>query len=613
MKKINFLFILFFLTVCGLHAQTNLYFSDFETYTAGGKIALQAGTPWTTWSNEPGGSEDAIISTAQAHSGANSIYISDSNDLVFNLNDRITGRYKVEWNMFVETDKIAYFNLLSSFEGSSSKYAIQVYVYNDSLFVDAGGAYSAKLPYQLNSWKKIQIIVDLNDDFATFYVDSNEVISYKWSGGVYGVDNSLKLDAVDFYGWDGSGSSAIDSIPGYYIDDFSFDSVVAPESSSNLTAVLNTANIQVSWTAPTVAPDSYKLSRNGIVVNSTSGLTYTDLNPWPNTYTYAVRAHYIGEGYSHSSNDTTLVVTGGVSRNLVLMEGGTGTWCGYCPGAAIGLRDLIEVNHKNAAAIEYHYEDNYETPATLSRLSYYGIDNYPTVIADGKLRAEGGSATQSQYSRYLPMYNERIAYPAFDIINLTVTPLSTDSFSASITVEQTFAAFTSGIKLHTALTESNIPFAWGNQTKVDFACRGMYPSANGTNLDFSNQNTQTVTVKFSTAGFVKNNCEFVVFVQHNSSKEVFQTMKVDMSSVLGIEEIQGKSINLYPNPASDNFMLLTDGKGNVDIFDISGKLLSSAIITNPTQFVDVSNLSKGVYFVKVTNSIGSYTKKLVVE
>ena len=422
----------------------------------------------------------------------------------------------------------------------------------------------------------------------------------------------MKLDAINFYGWDGEGSP-VTGLSGYYIDDLSFDQVTAPESPTNLIAAINAGNIDVSWTAPSVTPDLYKLSRNGEIINSTTGLTYTDIGLWPNSYTYAVRASYNIEAYSHSSNDTTIIVPGGVTRNLVLMEGGTGTWCGYCPGSAMGLRDLIEVNHKDAVAIEYHSGDSYENATTNSRLSYYGINSFPTVVADGVLAVEGGNATQSMYSSYLPMYNERIAVPAFEIIDVTVSLLSADNYSASITVQQTFAAYASGIKLHTALTESNIPESWGNQSQVDFACRAMYPNANGTTLNFSAQDTQTVVVTFSTARYVKNNCEFVVFVQHNTSKEVYQAMMVDMSSIVGIEEIQGKSISLYPNPASNNFMLNTDGKGKLDIMDISGKVLSSLNITNPTQFVDVSTFCKGVYFVRVTNEIGSYTKKLIVE
>jgi hypothetical protein len=611
MKKYYILFLLL-LFAGSLSAQTNFYSNDFEGYTVGGKIALQSGAPWSTWSNAPGGTEDAVISNTQSHSATKSIYVVNNNNLIFNLYDKTSGRYKIGWYMFVETGKLGYFNVLSDFAGNNSKWAFRVMIYNDSIFVDADGTAKAKLPFTLDTWTHMQLIVDLNDDFATFYLDSTEVVSYKWSKGADGTGSTLKLDAIDFFGWDGTGSS-VTGASGYYIDDISVDSVVAPGSSSNLTAVLNGADIDVSWTASTPTPDLYKLSCNGSVVYATTGLSYTDPGAWPNTYIYAVRANYNGQGYSHSLNTDTVTIPGGVTRNLVLMEAGTGTWCQNCPGAAMGLRDLIEVNNKDAVAIEYHSSDNYEIPASAARIGYYNMPGLPTVIADGVLRDQGGNATQSLYSTYLPMYNQCIAEPSFHIINMTIVETSANNYTATITVEQTFAAFSSELKLFAALTESNIPVSWENQTELDYVCRGMFPDENGTALDFSSQTTQTVSLNFSTTGFVKNNCEFVVFVQHHSTRKVTQVAKIDMSSIVGIEELQGKKIRTYPNPASNYVMVLSSDKGNLEIFDISGKLMYSTAIFNPTQVVDISLLNKGVYILRVSNSDKNFTEKLVVE
>jgi hypothetical protein len=612
MKK-QLLLCLFLLAGAGiLRAQTNLYFTNFDSYTAGGYAALQAGAPWTTWSAAPGTAEDATISTTHAYSGTNSAYVINNNDFVLNLYDKTTGRYMVEWRMFVDSGKLGYFNFLSDFTGSTSKWAIQGEIYHDSIFVDADGASKAKVPYAMNTWTHMQLIVDLDDDFATYYIDGVEIVSYKWSKGAQGTDNSLKLDAIDFFGWDGTGSP-VTGASGYYLDDISVDSVLAPESPLNLVAVQNAADIDVSWTAPSGTPELYKLMRNGSVVNSTTGLAYTDPGPWPNTYIYSVRARYAGEGYSHSSNTDTVIIAGGYERNLVLMEGGTGTWCGYCPGAAMGLRELIETNAKDATAIEYHSGDTYENTATTARLNYYNIQSFPTVIADGQLYAVGGNATTSMYPTYLPMYNARITVPAIQIQNIDIVQTGVDTYTATITVTQTYPYDVTGWKLRTALTESNIPETWGNQTEVDFACRAMYPDANGTTLDFSSQTTQTVTLNFTTTGYIKNNCEFVAFIQYDATKEVTQTSKIDMSSILGIEELQSQKISIYPNPANTYMMLLSSGKGNLDIYDMTGKLAYSSIIFNTKQVIDVSKFTKGVYFVKVSNSNSNFTQKLVIE
>jgi hypothetical protein len=614
MKKFYLLFA--FLAVAGyLSAQTTIYSTDFEAFTVGSKIAQQAGAPWTTWSNSPGGTEDGTVSNAQSHSPSKSVKIINDNDLVLNLYDKTAGRYKVSWWMYVEPNKTGYFNMLNDFAAANSLWALQVYMYNDSMYVDAGGSAAAKTTFQTGVWQQVIVVVDLDDDFATFYLAGNEIISYKWSTGAFGTNNSLKMDGINFYGWDGTSSPTPTTWnqSGYYVDDVAVDSVGDPNAPSNLTATIVGADVAVAWTAPSPAPDAYKLSRNNKVVYATTGLTYTDVSPWPNTYTYTCRAHYPGEGYSHSSNGATVTIPGGVDREYVLFEVGTGTWCQYCPGSAMGIRDLIEVNDKSAVAIEIHEGDNYEIAAGLSRLSYYGINAYPTSVADGVLVHEGGNATTSIYSTYLSMYNERKSMPAFHTVNCNIVSTGGTNYQATITISQSFSAFTDGVVLHTALTESNIPVTWFNQSEIDYVLRAMYPNEYGTDLIFSGTNPVTVTINFSTAGMIKNNCQFVAWVQNPSSKYVTQTAFVEMSTVVGTEELEAQQISVYPNPATTYVQVLTNGKGYADIYDVTGKLVLSTQIVTPDQVIDLHGMQKGVYILKVTNPESSFSKKLVIE
>lgn len=612
MKKLYLLFVILLATFA-VNAQ-NIYFNNFDTYTAGVYAAQTMGSPWTTWSNAPGGAEDGHIVSTHAYSSPNSVGIILNNDLVMNLNDKTSGRYKIEFYMYVATDSLGYFNVLSDFNGSSSIWGFQVYIYNDSIFVDAGGTTAAKTTFAFDAWNKMDLIVDLDDDFATFMINANEIISYQWSKGAQGTGSTNKLDAIDFFGWDGTGApTTATGTAGYFIDDISIDQLTPPDPPMSLTATLNGGNIDVTWSAPgTSTPDLYKLSRNGSVVYGGTNLSYTDVGPWPNDYGFGARAYYSGLGYSHSSNIDSVTVPNGCTRDLVLMEGGTGTWCTYCPGAAMGLRDMIETNQKNAVAVEYHSGDTYENPSALTRIGYYNISGFPTVFADGKLSVVGGSATVSMYSSYLPMYNERIGTPSLHTMDISIVEDSANYYTATITVTQTFD-YASGWKLQTALTESNIAETWGNQTEVDFACRGMFPSATGTAMDFSSQPTQVVTIPFSTVGYAKDNCEFVAFIQHNATKEVTQTAKVDISSVVGIDEIQGKTVSIWPNPAQDYIVLNSNGNGKMEIIDMTGKTVFTSEISKVTQLFDVRNFVKGIYIVKVTSDTNTLTKKIIIE
>lgn len=306
-------------------AQTTLIGEDFETFTAGTGIADQAGAPWTTWSGTTGGSEDPVVSTDQAHGGANSIYVIANNDLVLDLGAQSTGRFQVKFWIYVTSGNAAYFNLLSDFAGTSSEWATQTKFNGDGTgLVDAGGADAGTFTYSHDTWIEINYIVDIEDDFATLYIDGSEIISWQYTRGSFGDGCAPILDAVNIYGWTDDSGNPSD----FYIDDIEFIQQVAVDAPTNLVANVTGSDISTTWDAPaTGTPDSYSLMKNGVVL--ASGLTdlfYDETNLYPNTYTYVVRAHYDGLGYSASSNEAEGTVAGGVLRNLVLLELHTGTW-----------------------------------------------------------------------------------------------------------------------------------------------------------------------------------------------------------------------------------------------------------------------------------------------
>ena len=621
MKKIYFILMFTMLPALAIHAQV-VYTSNFDTCTSGQNLASQLGSPWTTWSNAPGTSEDPLVSSAQSHSSPNSFKVINNNDCVLQLFDKTSGRYKIEWYMYVESGKLGYFNMLNNFNGANSIWGFQAYIYHDSIFVDANGAYAASATFASNTWIKLHIIIDLDDDYATFYKDDTELVSYQWSKGPFGEGSTVKLDAVNFFGWDGSDSPVEGGQSGYYIDDITFESLTVPSTPPmNLDAVLNGSDIDVSWSGTTPSPDIYKLSCNGAVVAATTGLTYTEPTPWPDTYIYAVRAKFGSLGYTHSSNTDTVTIVGGVTRDLVLFEEGTSTNCSYCPYAAKGIDSLIMVNHKEAVAIAYHpnsqwgtFADNYSNPSSASRLIYYQMTGFPSIISDGKWRINGVTSPYGrQYSSvYLPYYNDRINAASFHNLDLTVAPTGTDTYTATITAVETFSAF-SPVKLHVALTESDIPVSWGGLTDIDFVCRGMFPDANGTSIDFSSQSSQTFNIDFATTGFVTEKCQLVVFIQDPVTKLVTQTAKFDMSAAIGMDEINGNSISLYPNPASEYIIANTSGNGLLEIVDITGKLVLKKSIVKTSQTIDIRSLEKGLYVVKFTSEKNTFSEKLIIE
>lgn len=73
----------------------------------------------------------------------------------------------------------------------------------------------------------------------------------------------------------------------------------------------------------------------------------------------------------------------------------------------------------------------------------------------------------------------------------------------------------------------------------------------------------------------------------------------------------GKSISLYPNPAESTFKVTALNNieiKNVVVYNILGKKVQNVIKVNSNEF-DVSNLSSGLYVVKITDSNGGTASK----
>jgi hypothetical protein len=214
-----------------------------------------------------------------------------------------------------------------------------------------------------------------------------------------------------------------------------------------------------------------------------------------------------------------------VDRDMVVLEIVTGTWCGYCPGAAMGAEDLV-ANGKNVAVIEYHDMDEYTNPYGVTRKAYYGILGLPTAEFDGTIEEIGGSHDESLYPIYLPIYEQRIAVPSPFTIDIEGTNSGLSEYEINITVTKVATVGSTDLTLHLVLTESEIPEEWQNQDELNYVERSMCPDQYGTALDFSSNDVNEVTLNFTMdPSWVNEHCEVVAFVQDNSTKEILQGSK----------------------------------------------------------------------------------------
>lgn len=239
-----------------------------------------------------------------------------------------------------------------------------------------------------------------------------------------------------------------------------------------------------------------------------------------------------------------------VDRDKVVVEIATGTWCQYCPGAAMGAEDLV-ANGKEVAIVEYHGGDEYENSSGLSRISYYSVSGYPTAVFDGLLKVVGGDHTQSMYSQYLPKYNQRIAVPSSFTIDVQGENTCLVNYNLTITVNR-LEAVTGTLRLHVAVTESDIQESWQGMSELQWVERMMVPSQSGTLLDFSSGDTQVINLSFTVDdSWVRENSEVTIFIQNATTKEILQGIKRNMTDFPNNTLVDASLLDVY-NVAAAN-------------------------------------------------------------
>jgi hypothetical protein len=219
-----------------------------------------------------------------------------------------------------------------------------------------------------------------------------------------------------------------------------------------------------------------------------------------------------------------------VPRSKVVVEIATGTWCPYCPFAAAAADDLV-INGYDVAIIENHGGDTFETTASNARNSYYNVSGYPTACFDGGNAYVGGSA--ANYNAYVQRVNSRMAVNSHFTIAASGTSNSS-TYNITVNLNKVEPDTNTNLYLHAIITESDIHYNWQGQTHLNFVSRLMIPNQSGTSLNFGTGTVLSIPLSFNmNAAWVPVNCELVIFLQNNSTKEILQGTKYSFAELFG--------------------------------------------------------------------------------
>ena len=89
--------------------------------------------------------------------------------------------------------------------------------------------------------------------------------------------------------------------------------------------------------------------------------------------------------------------------------------------------------------------------------------------------------------------------------------------------------------------------------------------------------------------------------------EIDAAIEAHKNGTLNIAELE-KNCAIYPNPASTEVKIISNGDANVKIFDMTGRCVKDVNVTENAT-IDIKDLNTGVYFVNVNGKV----EKLVVK
>ncbi|MFP4663768.1 MAG: T9SS type A sorting domain-containing protein [Bacteroidales bacterium] len=572
MKK---LFTLFALLSFGFYVtgQTVVFSDGFESYTIGDALTTQS-ADWETWSGSEGGSEDPMITDAQASAGSQSINILADNDIIYDFGNKTSGIYSVSFDYYVVSGAEAYFNTQHSF---ASEWAFSCTFAAGEMTLANGETTSPTYSYTEDTWMNFQIEYNLEMDSAYLDVDGVEVAAWKFSNIESGGTGDNQLGCINFYG---------PANNDYYVDEFVFteiesglmppevdvstDPIMTDGSASELITVGNTGEEALNFRAyPTYSWATPVKSGNRDGVLNYDGDNANAIG-WGSTFDVMAAARFLPEYTSPFASQLIESVdvyindapTNDSIRVFVATKGGFIT---------PGTDSMIT-----------------EADATVTAEAWNTITLDEPVDLNGDELWVGYGFNHPDGSYVLGMDDQ----PLVDNGNYLKTGLVWSEFTGIS--DDGMGNF--NIRANVVGTAAP---EWMTVSPAD----GSIPAAASVDIDLG-----FVTTELTTGVYSGN-----VLVGCNDPDSEWNSIPVELDYFVGVEGVQSNAVMTYPNPVSDVFTIKSDDMINeVGIYNIHGQRVAGSKTADTTVKLPM-NMEAGIYMVRIVTDSRTIVRKILVE
>ncbi|MEQ9297067.1 MAG: T9SS type A sorting domain-containing protein [Cyclobacteriaceae bacterium] len=298
--------------------------------------------------------------------------------------------------------------------------------------------------------------------------------------------------------------------------------------------------------------------------------------------------------------------------------------------------DSALLNNNDIVAVNYYtelygndplFEISQDGPS--ARTLFYGLSDV-TSILDGDVSMGASLSTNASTTPWTGAESNRNTLQDAEFgLELILNSSNNDELSvtANITSQKDFTG--EDVRVYLAVVEKVLVGV--SLPNLELEPRNVFreflPSPLGhvlTDLTDGGSNTLTETWKIDARKVLDpDQLAVVAFVQKaNGDREVYQAARVDINgktSILGVGDlIEVDDLNLYPNPANDEFFITFDLTLEEDfqwrLFDQSGRLMKNGeVFKGMDGFrVESANLPSGLYLMSIGNESKQYTHLKVI-
>lgn len=305
-----------------------------------------------------------------------------------------------------------------------------------------------------------------------------------------------------------------------------------------------------------------------------------------------------------------------IGNKALLCELFTSSTCAPCSGFNPFfdmIQSFVSPTILNTVKYQMNWPDNgdlYYTNEGGERRDFYNINSVPSLYINGE--------EIDIYNYGLDLIRNSLKQPSSLAINMNgnITKTIVDA-----TIDLTSIENINDVHIFVSVNEKQTHDNTGTNGEIEFnhVMMKMLTTSNGIAIDellINETKTFTYSFDMSTTNMEEvNDLEIVAFVQNKNSKEVIQTATIDLSwreTTSNRKEEMETNVNIYPNPATEYFLINTDFKSEVSIYSITGELILKIENYISGNEINLSAFPNGTYLVTIVSGYNIDIKKLFI-